>query len=144
MTTGCTALHTCTCTPFLQAADKQVTQCHLGSVSCKRCIWIGLLLYHHAAACPLPAPPPAPQVDAHLCTEAPKYLAALLLSLSSMLHLELPAVNVLSKVDLLRQYGGLGGWRCWRGLGLGLGATAAGPSAAGAGAAVLRCACSYG
>jgi hypothetical protein len=38
----------------------------------------------------------------------PRYLAALLLCLSAMLHLELPHVNVLSKVDLLRHYGRLG------------------------------------
>lgn len=31
-----------------------------------------------------------------------------------MLHLELPHVNVLSKVDLLRHYGGLGGRRALR------------------------------
>ena len=37
-------------------------------------------------------------VDAHLCSDAPKYLAALLLSLNVMLHLELPHVNVLTKV----------------------------------------------
>jgi hypothetical protein len=37
-----------------------------------------------------------------------RYLAALLLSLGAMLHLELPHVNVLSKVDLLRSYGPLG------------------------------------
>jgi hypothetical protein len=44
-------------------------------------------------------------VDAHLCTDGGKYLSALLLSLSTMLHLELPQVNVLSKVDLIEQYG---------------------------------------
>jgi hypothetical protein len=31
-----------------------------------------------------------------------------MLSLSTMLHLELPHVNVLSKIDLVRQYGKLG------------------------------------
>lgn len=46
-------------------------------------------------------------VDAHLCTDAGKYLAALLLSLSTMLHLELPQVNVLSKFDLMDQHGEL-------------------------------------
>ena len=46
-------------------------------------------------------------VDAHLCTEASKYLSALLLSLSSMLHLELPHVNVLSKADMVETYGEL-------------------------------------
>ncbi|KAJ9505517.1 hypothetical protein QJQ45_008414 [Haematococcus lacustris] len=49
-------------------------------------------------------------VDAHLCTDANKFISCLLLSLSTMLHLELPHINVLSKVDLLRQYGQLG--RC--------------------------------
>jgi GPN-loop GTPase len=46
-------------------------------------------------------------VDAHLCTDAGKYLSAVLLSLQTMLHLELPQVNVLSKIDLLDQYGTL-------------------------------------
>ena len=40
-----------------------------------------------------------------------RYLSALLLSLSTMLHLEQPHVNVLSKMDLIKQYGKLGGWR---------------------------------
>lgn len=46
-------------------------------------------------------------VDAHLCSDPAKYLSALLLSLSTMLHLELPQVNVLSKMDLIEQYGEL-------------------------------------
>eukprot|EP00891_Asterochloris_glomerata_P002985 jgi/Astpho2/2985/e_gw1.00051.152.1_t len=46
-------------------------------------------------------------VDAHLCSNPAKYLSALLLSLSVMLHLELPHVNVLSKIDLIEQYGQL-------------------------------------
>ncbi|KAG2483316.1 hypothetical protein HYH03_017817 [Edaphochlamys debaryana] len=46
-------------------------------------------------------------VDAHLCTDPSKYLSALLLSLNTMLHLELPHINVLSKMDLVRQYGKL-------------------------------------
>ena len=46
-------------------------------------------------------------VDAHLCTDPAKYISALLLSLSSMLHLELPHVNLLSKIDLIEQYGKL-------------------------------------
>jgi hypothetical protein len=37
-------------------------------------------------------------VDAHLASDPSKYLAALLLALGAMLHLELPHVNVLSKV----------------------------------------------
>lgn len=46
-------------------------------------------------------------VDAHLCADAGKFLAALLLSLGAMLHLGLPHVNVLSKVDLVESYGAL-------------------------------------
>lgn len=46
--------------------------------------------------------------DAHYVTDASKYISVLLLSLRTMLHLELPHVNVLSKVDLIKQYGDLG------------------------------------
>jgi GPN-loop GTPase len=46
-------------------------------------------------------------VDGHLCADPSKYVAALLLSLSTMLHLETPHVNVLSKVDLMDKYGDL-------------------------------------
>lgn len=46
-------------------------------------------------------------VDAHLCSDPAKYISALLLSLSTMLHLELPHVNLLSKIDLIQQYGKL-------------------------------------
>ena len=35
-------------------------------------------------------------------------MSALLLSLSTMLHLELPHINVLSKIDLIENYGNLG------------------------------------
>ncbi|THH26377.1 hypothetical protein EUX98_g7810 [Antrodiella citrinella] len=45
--------------------------------------------------------------DAHYVTDASKYISILMLSLRAMLHLELPHVNVLSKVDLLTQYGDL-------------------------------------
>ncbi|KAJ7030604.1 hypothetical protein C8F04DRAFT_1113027 [Mycena alexandri] len=45
--------------------------------------------------------------DAHYVTDASKYISVLLLSLRTMLHLELPHINVLSKVDLLAQYGDL-------------------------------------
>lgn len=47
-------------------------------------------------------------VDAHLCSDPGKYVSALLLSLSTMLHMELPHVNVLSKIDLIESYGRLG------------------------------------
>jgi GPN-loop GTPase len=46
-------------------------------------------------------------VDAALCSDPPNYLSALLLSLSTMLHLELPQVNVLSKFDLVERNGEL-------------------------------------
>ncbi|XP_017258308.1 GPN-loop GTPase QQT1 [Daucus carota subsp. sativus] len=47
-------------------------------------------------------------IDSHLCTDPGKYVSALLLSLSTMLHLELPHINVLSKMDLIESYGKLG------------------------------------
>jgi len=40
-------------------------------------------------------------VDASHCTDPQKYLSAVLLSVNTMMRLELPAVNVLSKVDLV-------------------------------------------
>ncbi|MCL7027815.1 hypothetical protein MKW94_022986, partial [Papaver nudicaule] len=46
-------------------------------------------------------------VDAHLCSDPGKYVSALLLSLSTMLHLALPHINVLSKIDLIESYGKL-------------------------------------
>ncbi|XP_071730925.1 GPN-loop GTPase QQT1-like [Rutidosis leptorrhynchoides] len=46
-------------------------------------------------------------VDAHLCSDPGKYVSALLLSLSTMLHMDLPHVNVLSKIDLIESYGKL-------------------------------------
>eukprot|EP00879_Flechtneria_rotunda_P006034 GHRR01006346.1.p1 GENE.GHRR01006346.1~~GHRR01006346.1.p1 ORF type:complete len:334 (+),score=112.45 GHRR01006346.1:132-1133(+) len=46
-------------------------------------------------------------IDAHLATDPAKYISALLLALSVTLHLEMPQVNVLSKIDLLTQYGEL-------------------------------------
>ncbi|KAM7255981.1 hypothetical protein ACFE04_011722 [Oxalis oulophora] len=46
-------------------------------------------------------------VDAHLCSDSSKYVSALLLSLSTMLHMELPHINVLSKIDLIESYGKL-------------------------------------
>lgn len=46
-------------------------------------------------------------MDAHHITDAGKYVALLLLSLRTMLQMELPHVNVLSKVDLLANAGDL-------------------------------------
>ncbi|CAG8638410.1 10321_t:CDS:2 [Acaulospora colombiana] len=45
--------------------------------------------------------------DVHYVTDAAKYISVLLLSLRTMLQLELPHINVLSKIDLLSQYGDL-------------------------------------
>lgn len=46
-------------------------------------------------------------VDAHYCTDPTKYISVLLLALKTMIQLELPHVNVLSKVDLVESYGKL-------------------------------------
>ena len=51
-------------------------------------------------------------VDAHLTSDPGKYLAAALLSLSTMLHLGLPHINALSKViSRRRPSSGRGGTR---------------------------------
>jgi len=41
-------------------------------------------------------------IDAHFCVEAEKFISAALLSTSTMIRLELPMVNILSKIDLLQ------------------------------------------
>ncbi|KAJ1792833.1 hypothetical protein LPJ59_004794, partial [Coemansia sp. RSA 2399] len=46
-------------------------------------------------------------VDASYCTEAAKFISVLLLSLTTMSMLEMPHVNVLSKIDLLAGLGKL-------------------------------------
>lgn len=46
-------------------------------------------------------------IDAHYCSDPSKYLSALLVSLSTMIRLELPHVNVLSKIDMIESYGKL-------------------------------------
>lgn len=43
-------------------------------------------------------------IDSNYCTDDTKFVAAVLISLQSMLHLELPHINVLSKIDLLLHY----------------------------------------
>lgn len=45
--------------------------------------------------------------DAHHVTDASKYVSVVLLALRAMLQLELPHINVLSKVDLIASYGDL-------------------------------------
>lgn len=44
-------------------------------------------------------------LDSHYANDPGKFISALLNSLSAMLHLELPHVNLLSKVDLISKYG---------------------------------------
>lgn len=46
-------------------------------------------------------------VDSHYCTDPGKFISVLCTTLSTMLHVELPHVNVLSKMDLIEQYGKL-------------------------------------
>ncbi|XP_063300510.1 GPN-loop GTPase 2 [Pelobates fuscus] len=46
-------------------------------------------------------------VDSHYCTDPAKFISVLCTSLSTMLHIELPHINVLSKMDLIEQYGRL-------------------------------------
>ena len=45
-------------------------------------------------------------IDAHHCMDVHKFISSALLSTTTMLRLELPAVNVLSKIDLLSTYAG--------------------------------------
>ena len=46
-------------------------------------------------------------IDAHYCADANKFLSAALLGTTTMIRLELPMVCVLSKIDLLAQFGEL-------------------------------------
>ncbi|CCG80627.1 putative ATP binding protein [Taphrina deformans PYCC 5710] len=46
-------------------------------------------------------------VDAHYCSDPAKYISVLMLALRSMLQLDLPHINVLSKIDLLNNYSGM-------------------------------------
>ena len=47
-------------------------------------------------------------VDSHYCSDPAKFISVLLTSLSTMIQVELPHVNVLSKIDLIENYGKLG------------------------------------
>ena len=47
-------------------------------------------------------------VDSYCCTDPALYVSALLLCLKTMVQMEFPFLNVLTKVDLLSQYGPLG------------------------------------
>jgi len=44
-------------------------------------------------------------IDAHHCSDPSKFIAASLLSLTIMVRLEMPHINVLSKIDLMNQFG---------------------------------------
>ena len=46
-------------------------------------------------------------VDSHYCTEPSLFIAVTLTSLATMLQLELPHVNILSKIDILKHFGDL-------------------------------------
>ncbi len=46
-------------------------------------------------------------VDSHHCSDPAKFISVCLVTLNSMLQMELPQVNVLSKVDLIEKYGRL-------------------------------------
>lgn len=46
-------------------------------------------------------------VDAHYCSDPGKFISVCLTSLTTMLQIELPHVNLLSKVDLVEKYGKL-------------------------------------
>ena len=47
-------------------------------------------------------------VDSIICNQANTYVSGVLLSLTAMLQLELPHVNILSKIDLLEKQENLG------------------------------------
>ncbi|XP_022184721.1 GPN-loop GTPase 2 [Nilaparvata lugens] len=44
-------------------------------------------------------------VDSHYCSDSGKFISTLLLSLTGMLQMELPHINVLSKIDQVAEYG---------------------------------------
>lgn len=46
-------------------------------------------------------------VDSHYCSDPSKFVSVLLTSLTTMLQMELPHVNVLSKADLIEKFGKL-------------------------------------
>ena len=46
-------------------------------------------------------------IDSYYAADPAKYISVLLMSLSAMLQIELPHVNILSKMDLIKQYGPL-------------------------------------
>lgn len=47
-------------------------------------------------------------VDSQYCTDPSKFISVLLTSLCCMVQIELPHINVLSKMDILQSYDQLG------------------------------------
>lgn len=45
--------------------------------------------------------------DAHYITDASKFISVVLLALRAMVQMEMPHLNVLSKIDLISTYGEL-------------------------------------
>ena len=43
-------------------------------------------------------------IDSNLCVQPHTFIAACLVSLSTMTHLELPHINILSKIDMLQNF----------------------------------------
>ena len=43
-------------------------------------------------------------LDSHLACDAPNFIAGVLNSLTSQIHLELPHVNCLTKIDLMKEF----------------------------------------
>lgn len=46
-------------------------------------------------------------MDSQYCADPSKFIAAILTSVTLMLQLEMPAISVLSKIDLVEEYGPL-------------------------------------
>jgi hypothetical protein len=46
-------------------------------------------------------------LDSHHCLDPSKFISGVLVALSAMLQLEMPHINILSKIDLLDSYGEL-------------------------------------
>jgi GPN-loop GTPase len=46
-------------------------------------------------------------IDSHHVTDPGKFIAAALLAMTAMMRLELPAINLLTKLDMLAAYGEL-------------------------------------
>ena len=46
-------------------------------------------------------------VESHYCHDPSRYISMLMVSLRTMLHLEAPHINILSKIDLIEEYGRL-------------------------------------